>query len=146
MNVGCHNTVHHLKATDLHVLTDGQDQVVQSLGHGAVGAVISGSAQRLHISGSGSDNGARHALYKVHELVVLGNKVGLRVDLNGDSLLGSLVIISVHNALGSDTGGLLLGSSQTPLTQEVDCLVHVAVCFGQCLFASYQRRSFHAAP
>ena len=74
-------------------------------------------------------------LDELDELVVLGNEVGLSVDLDDNTDLASGAVVSVDHTLGSNAACLLGGGSQTTLAQDLDCLLEVAVSLGQSLLA-----------
>ena len=63
-----------------------------------------------------------------NELVVLGNEVGLSVDLDDNTDLAGGAVVSVDHTLGSNAACLLGGGSQTTLAQDLDCLLEVARC------------------
>jgi len=121
------------ETADLDVLLDDQDQLLQSLidsliAHLAVHQGLNVSRVLLH-----DDLGG--VLDELDELVVLGNEVGLSVDLDDNTDLALGAVISVDHALSSNTASLLGSGSQTTLAQDLDCLLEVAVSLGQSLLA-----------
>ena len=91
--------------------------------------------QSLDISGVLLHDDLGGLLDEGDELVVLGDEVGLGVDLDDDAHLALGAVISVDHALGSHAACLLGGGSQTTLTQDLDRLLEVAVSLGQSLLA-----------
>src|SRR5699024_4542434 len=83
--------------------------------------------------GSLLGNHLSQLLGEVDELVVLGNEVGLGIDLDDNSAV--IKSNRVNHALGSDTASLLGGGSQPLLAQDLNCLLEVAVSLGQSLLA-----------
>ena len=119
------------KAANLDVLLDDEDQSLQGIVNRAV-AHLAGH-QGLNIGGVLVSNDLGQVLGEVNKLVVLGDEVGLGVDLNNNSAV--VESDGVHHALGGDTASLLVGGSQALLTQDLDSLLEVAVGLGQSLLA-----------
>ena len=119
------------EAADLDVFADDQHHLLLLLGNGQVGAVVLALHQSVQIGGLVGGDGGGDALDEVHELLVLGDEVGLGVDLdhNAHAVDGG----GISHALGSDAAGLLLRSGQTLFTQDLDSLVKIAVGLGQSL-------------
>ena len=122
------------ETADLDVLLDDQDEVLQSLIDG-LAALGLACHQSLDISGVLLHDDLGGLLDEGNELVVLGDEVGLGVDLDDDAHLALGAVISVDHALGSHAACLLGGGSQTTLTQDLDRLLEVAVSLGQSLLA-----------
>ena len=119
------------EAANLDVLLDDKDQSLQGVVNRALAHLA--SHQGLNVGGVLVSNDLGQVLGEVNKLVVLGDEVGLGVDLNDDSAVG--VRNGIDHALGGDTASLLVGSSQTLLAQDLDCLLEVAVSLSQCLLA-----------
>ena len=77
----------------------------------------------------------RNGVGEVHEVIGLGNEVGLAVDFHNSANLAVLGDVLDNSALGSDTASLLGSLGQALLTQPVDGLVHVAVVLHEGLLA-----------
>ena len=119
------------ETANLDVLLDDEDQSLQGIVNSAVAHLA--AHQSLNISGILLGNDLSQILGELNELVVLGNEVSLSVDLNNNSAVGERN--GVNHALGGDTAGLLVGSSQTLLAQDLDSLLKVTVSLSQCLLA-----------
>ena len=119
------------ETANLDVLLDDQDQSLQGIVNGALAHLA--THQGLNIGGVLLSNHSSQLLGEVNELVVLGNEVGLGVDLddNGAAVGGG----GVDHALGGDAAGLLGGGGQALLTQDLDGLGEIAVSLGQSLLA-----------
>ena len=87
-------------------------------------AVHGGGHEGFHVGGVGVGDLLGDLLHEGQELVGLGHEVGLAVDLDQNGHVAVPVI--GHHALSGDTAGLLGGSRQALLPQEVDGLLHVA--------------------
>jgi len=122
------------ETTDLDVLLDDQDQVLQSLVNGLASLGLA-SHQSLNISRVLQHDDLGCFLDERNELVVLGNEVSLSVDFDDNTDLALRAVIRVDHALSSGTACLLCSGSQTTLTQDLDCLLEVAVSLGQSLLA-----------
>ena len=122
------------EAADLDVLADGQNLVGGDSVHGTVGAGIGGGLQGLHIGRILLGDDGSYVTDELLEGGVLGDEVGLGVDLD-DSAHAAVNDSSIAHALSGDLAGLLGLGSQALLTQPVDCLVLIAVSGNQCLLA-----------
>ena len=122
------------ETANLDVLLDDEDQVLQSLVHGLAGLGLA-SHQSLNVSRVLLHDDLSCLLDESNELVVLGDEVGLSVDFDDDADLALRAVLRVDHALSSSTACLLCSGSQTTLTQDLDCLLEVAVGLGQCLLA-----------
>ena len=131
------------KAADLDVLADDQDHLLLLLGDGQVGAGVLAGHKGLQVGGLVGGHGGGHALDEVHELLVLGDEIGLGVDL--DHHAHAVHDGGVSHTLGGDAAGLLLRGGQALLTQILDSLVHVAVGLGERLFAVHHAHAGHLA-
>ena len=107
------------KAANLDVLLDDQDQSLQGIVNGAL-AHLAGH-QGLNVGGVLVSNNLSQVLGELNKLIVLGNEVGLGVDLNDNSAV--VERNGIDHALSGDTASLLVGSSQALLTQDLDCLL-----------------------
>ena len=110
------------ETANLDVLLDDQDQVLQSLVNGLAGLGLA-SHQSLNISRVLLHDDLSCLLDESNELVVLGNEVGLSVDLDDNTHLALGAVVSVDHTLGSGAACLLGSGSQTTLTQDLDCAV-----------------------
>ena len=129
------------EAADLDVLADDHDLVLQSLLDGHAGLAIGQGHQGVHVHGAPLADHIAHVLDELDELCVLGHEVGLGVDLDQSGAVGE--DLGVSHALGSDAAGLLLGSSQALLSQQLNGLVHVAVGLGQSLLTIQHTHAGH---
>ena len=96
------------KAANLDVLLDDEDQSLQGIVNRAV-AHLAGH-QGLNIGGVLVSNDLGQVLGEVNKLVVLGDEVGLGVDLNDNSAV--VERNGIDHALGGDAASLLVGSSR----------------------------------
>ena len=101
------SAVNALKATDLNILADGQDLLLQQLGNGHLRAFRLQSKQSLYVGGRLVENGQRAGLDKSLKISVLRDKVGLGIDLDHNTC-GVVVIGDCQgNTLGSNAVSLL---------------------------------------
>jgi hypothetical protein len=114
-------------AAQRHVLADLGDLV----GHGRLDRLAAeiGGQQRLDVIHA--ERGLGDARHHLLELGVLGDEVGLGVDLDGDG--GAALGGDGHEALGGGAAGFLRGLGKALGAQPVDGGVHVTVGFGQRL-------------
>ena len=128
------------EAADLDVLADDEDLIVLLLEHGLAVAVSAG-VQRVEISRVllGDDGG--DALDVIHEQVILGHEVRLRVDL--DDHANTIDDGGVSHALGGDAAGLLLSGGEALLTEPFHSLINIAVSSGEGLFAVHHADAGH---
>ena len=125
------------KAADFDVLADGEDLLLQQGVHSLLGAGSLAGQQGFHVGGVLLDNGVSAGLDKGLEVGVLGDKVGLGVDLDDHAHLAVLADSGESHALGGDAASLLHGSGQALLAQEVNGLFHIALGSGEGLLAIY---------
>src|SRR5690606_13341653 len=111
-------------AAHLHVLADLGDQLGAGLFDGL--AVDGGRLQRVDVGGA--ERGLGDGLGEGDEIGVLGDEVGLGVDLDQARLAG--VLRHRDTALGGDAAGLLVGLGQAGLAQRLGGGVDVAVGLG----------------
>ena len=123
------------KPADLHIFTDGEDLLPQHVGNGLVRASRFAVQQGLNGSGVLLGNGFGAGVHKSDEAVVFGDEVGLGVDFDDNADFLGLVHIGVNYALSSDAARFFRSGSQAFLTQNLNCFLHIAVGFGQRLFA-----------
>lgn len=116
------------ETTDLDVLTDGQNLLLQSGLNGQLAHLA--SLQRVNVSRVLLDDNGSNVVYECLEVSVLCNEVGLSVDLNDCSDAALVANLSAYNALSSNTVSLLSSLCQALLAQQLDCLVEVAVSLG----------------
>ena len=138
-----HAAVKAGKAADLDVLADDQDLLLEHLLHSQAGLAVGEGHEGLHVHRTPLGHHIAHVLGELFELVVLCHEVGLSVDLHQGSAVGEH--FGIRHALGSDAAGLLLGSSQALLPQELNGLVHVAVGLCQCFLAVQHAHASHLA-
>src|SRR5690606_25648007 len=119
-------------APDLHVLADLGDQVGAGLVDALAGAEP-GRLQCLDVGGAAVQRDLGHFVGEGQEVGVLGDEVGLGVDLDQHRLAGGLGHRDA--ALGGDAAGLLVGLGEAGLAQPVGGGLDVAVVLGECLLA-----------
>ena len=96
-------------------------------------ARIGGSLQRLDVGGAGVQRNVGDGVAELQEAGVLGDEVGLAVDLDQHGLAGGL---GGHDAaFGGDAVGLLVGLGQAGLAQPFHGHVDVTVVLDQSLLA-----------
>ena len=119
------------KTADLDVLLDDQDQGLQGIVHSAVAHLA--AHQGLHVGGILVSDNTGQVLGEFHELLVLGNEVGLGVDLDHDGAVRERN--RVDHTLGSNAASLLAGGGQALLAQDLNGLLEIALRLGQSLLA-----------
>ena len=124
-----------MEAADVHILTDGEEQLVLGVGHGAGAGVPGGGHQSLHVGGGFLGDDLGHAGDELGEQRAAGHKVGLAVDFHDDADLFRCINGSISNALSRHTAGFLRLLRQTFLTQNINRFFHIAVAIGERLFA-----------
>ena len=135
MYIGNQNALQPLKTTDLQILTDLQEQILQSFSNGLVGTTHLCVVQCIQISRVLLDNSLCNVVDKFLEFSVLCNKVGFRVNLY-NCAYGMILIDDCSNqALSSNSACFLRLGSQALFTQNGNCLFYVTVCLDQCLLA-----------
>ena len=119
-------------AAHLHVLADLGDDggagFLDGLARGELGGL-----QRLDVGGAGGQRGLGDGLGEGEEVGVLGDEVGLGVDLDQHGL--AAVLGDRDAAFGGDAAGLLVGLGQARLAQPLGGGVDVAVVLGERLLA-----------
>ena len=130
-----------LKAANLDVLADDQNLLFQERVNGHLGAGSRLRQKRLYVGGILFDHGLGAGVNECHEFGVLCHEVGLGVDFDHNAHV--VLDQRVNGTLGSDSACLLLGSGQTLLAQNVNSLIHIAVGFGECLFAVHHAAAGH---
>ena len=136
-----HAVVIALEPADLDVLADGQHHLLQSLLNGQAGLAIGQGHEGLHVHGAPLADHIADVLDKLNKLLVLGHEVGLGVDLHQGGAVGEH--FGVSHTLGGDAAGLLLSSSQALFSQELNCLIHIAVGLSQSLLAVQNTNAGH---
>ena len=131
VDVGIHGALDADEAADGDLLADAGHSGGNGMLHSV--AVHGGGHEGVHVGGVGVGDLLGDPLHESQELVGLGHEVGLAVDLDQHGHVAVPVI--GHNALSGDTAGLLGGSRQALLTQEVDGLLHVAFAGHEGLLA-----------
>jgi len=117
---------------DRLVFTNGRDIVGQHVLYRAAGRIV-GSGQRLDIILVQPKRYVCNLGNKILELVVLGNKVGFAIHLDGDAL--GPVNGNTDQTFSRRTARFLLRGSQTLGPQQVNRCFNVAIGFVQCLLA-----------
>ena len=135
--------VETLETTDLQVLADGQNLLLQSVLNGAFAHLA--SLESLNVSRSVLDNNVSNVGNELLEVSVLSNEVGLRVNLDDCAYAALITYGSLDQTLSSDAVCLLGSLSQALLTEQLDSLVEVAVGLGQCLLAVHHAYAGHFA-
>ena len=135
MDVGAEHALDDNEAADVHVLTDGEDHILELAFNGEVGVKILESKKSFNICGLVAENSRENTLYELLESVVLCNKVGLRVDLDH---CGGVFVIGkkdIDNTFGCDTVSLLCGYGKALLTKNLYSLVEISARLGESLLA-----------
>ena len=132
------------ETADLHILSDHGDLSCQFLGNGLGGVKLPRLCQEsVDVRGLGLHGLVAYLRHVSLEFLVLGNEIGLRVYFYCNGLLGILGHLQHDDAFGRDSAGLLLSGSQSLLSQELNCLVHIAIGSGQGLFAVHHTGAGH---
>ena len=121
------------KTTQSHVLANLGDLSGQFILNGAFAQLA--FQQLVHSSNFVFQSSLCNSVYHANKLIVLGNKVGLGVNLNNYALLAVSGVFNGNNTLGSDTAGFLGSLRQALFTQEINSSFKITVGFGQSLFA-----------
>ena len=129
------NALKAVKAAHLDVFTNGEDAVFQHLVYGQLAALGCAGQQGFYVGGVLVDDGVRAGLDKGLELGVFGHKVGLGIDFYHNRYLAAVTYSGVGYALGGNAAGFLYGCGQSLFAQQINGLFHVALGFGQGLFA-----------
>ena len=135
--------VETVETTDLQVLADGQNLLLQSVLNGAFAHLA--SLESLNVSRSVLDNNVSNVGNELLEVSVLSNEVGLGVYLDDCAYAALITYGSLDQTLSSDAVCLLGSLSQALLTEQLDSLVEVAVGLGQCLLAVHHAYAGHFA-
>ena len=115
------------------VLADLRHELEPQIFHGS--AVDGAAQQRFDARGALAQHDVRQLVDERAEVVVLGDEVGLRVDLEHD-VAARLLVAANHDAtLGRDARGLLVGLRGTGLAQPLGREIDVALGFDQRFLA-----------
>ena len=120
------------QAADLDVLAELGDRGGAGFLDGFAGGQL-GGLQRFGVGGAGGQRGLGDGVGEGEEVLVLGDEVGLGVDLDQHGL--AAVLGDRDAAFGGDAAGLLVGLGQARLAQPLGCGVDVAVVLGERLLA-----------
>lgn len=124
-------TAHGGETTDLDVLAD--------LGNEGLGLVLDrlttdvGLEEGINVVTVNGEGGLGDGVGEAEEVLVLGNEVGLAVDLDHDGL--AALVGDNDLALGGDAAGLLVGLDETGLAKEVVGGLDVTVGLNEGLLA-----------
>ena len=133
MNVSGGSALYKSETADAHVLADnGTDHLLELFVYGKTGLKIK-SKKCVNISGLVCYDSLFNAGDEFLEYFVLCSKVCLGVDLDDNSLVA--VYHNVNNTLCCDSACLLCSACKSSLAEDLCCLVKVAVCLGESLFA-----------
>ena len=122
-----------LKTSDVELLSDGSDHLNLNVINGLRRICLPGlSHERLDILSIRLKSLLSNILNEVLELLVLRNKVGLRVNLYNCSLVVSLGS-DAADSLCSNAAGLLNSLSLSVLSEEFHSGIHIAVCLVKSL-------------
>ena len=102
-------------------------------------------AQRIKIGWSVLENSLRDLFRICTELLVHTDEVGLAVKLNERACMRIVGNERNHCAFVRSATSLLSNGSKTCRTQNVDCLIHVAISFDECLLAFHHACTGHFA-
>ena len=125
-----------LEAADLHVLTDGEEELVLRIVHGALAGVPGARHESVDIGGSFLGDDLRHAGDELVEERAASDEVGFAVDF--DDHADTVDDRGVRHALGGDAGRLLGLGSQTLFTQINNGLLEIALVLDERLLAVHQ--------
>ena len=128
----------HRGAAERLVLADRRDVVGQDFLHGAA-VRIGGAEKRADIRRAAVQRQLGDVADERLELLVLGDEIGLGVDLD-DRALGALDG-NADEALGGGAAGLLGGGGETLGAEPVDAGLHVAIVLHQRLAAIHHARA-----
>ena len=135
MDIGSNSALNSYKAANLHVLTDYEEKLLNSVGDSLIAARKGHSKESVNICRILFRNSDSNLICKLNKLLVLCNEVCLAVDFYHRSNLICLIIICNNNALGGNAACLLGGGSKTLLTKNINGLVHIAVGLCESLLA-----------
>ena len=123
------------EATDLDVLADGENLILQHSINSHIGAVCLSCKESFNVCRVLIDNSLGTGLNEIDELSILRNEIGLSVDFNHNANLTALADHSVCNTLSCNTACLLNGSCKTLLAENLGCLLYIALSLCESLFA-----------
>ena len=123
------------EATDLDVLADGENLILQHSINGHIGAVCLSCKESFNVCRVLIDNSLGTGLNESDELSILRNEVGLSVDFDHNANLTALADHGVCNTLSCNTACLLNGSCKTLLAENLGCLLYIALSLCESLFA-----------
>ena len=132
VNIGNQSTLETGKSADLNVLTDLEEELLKLLFNGSARRGLSG-LERIDIGRISLDNSLADKCDKILEVVGVGDKIGLGVDLNNsaDIALNS----GDDKALGGNSARLLGLSRETLLAKNNYSLFKIALSLDKCLLA-----------
>ena len=125
-----------LEAADLHILTDGEEELVLRVVHGALAGVPGARHESVDIGRGFLGDDLRHAGDELVEERAASDEVGLAVDF--DDHADTVDDRGVRHALGGDAGRLLGLGSQTLFTQINNGLLEIALVLDERLLAVHQ--------
>ena len=96
-----------------------------------------------NIGGVGSRNVHGYIVYKLLEIVGLGNEVGLAVDLEQNADFAAHMDIGINYTFGSYTGRLLGGRGKALLAEILHGLVHIAIGLNKRALAVHHAGAAH---
>ena len=131
------------ETAQLDVLTDGQNLLLQCSLNGQVAHLA--SLERVHVSRILLHDNVSQIRYKLLEVCILCNEVGLGVNFDHAGYAALSANLCTNHALCSDTASLLCSLGQTLLAQQLNSLVEIAVCFLECLLAVHHAYAGHFA-
>ena len=123
------------ETTDLDILADGENLILQHSVNGHIGAVCLSCKESFNVCRVLIDNGLGTGLNEIDKLSILRNEVGLSVDFDHNANLTALADHSVCNTLSCNTACLLNGSCKTLLAENLGCLLYIALSLCESLFA-----------
>lgn len=109
------------------VFADGENLVLHFRVNGAVGAVERQREQRLDVRRSAGENRAQDTLDELAEGGVVGDEIGLGVDLDDRGGQPVVALEDVHDALGGDAVALFRGDGKSFFTQDFHRLIEIAL-------------------
>ncbi|CDE13343.1 putative uncharacterized protein [Ruminococcus sp. CAG:330] len=135
MDIRYQNAFQTNETTDLQVLTNLQEQFLQCFVNSHCAAGNGSSLQSLYVSRILLNDGICNQIHKCLEFVSICNEVCLGVYLDNAAYGIVCIYLCNNHTLCCNTASLLRLCCQTFFTQQLNCLLYVAVCFGQSLFA-----------
>ena len=135
MDIGAGHALDDLEAADGDVFADGENLVLHFRVNGAVGAVERQREQRLDVRRSAGENRAQDTLDELAEGGVVGDEIGLGVDLDDRGGQPVVALEDVHDALGGDAVALFRGDGKSLFTQDFHRLIEIALGLDERLLA-----------